>query len=98
MDSETIPELLTRLEREHVPCEEPFGEAHCAGCEYDGCDSDWPCSTARVVAHARSLEAALRWWLCDEHKTEKVAMGDHCLNQDCQYARIPVRAALGEAQ
>jgi hypothetical protein len=42
----------------------------------------------------QALAAHMRWWLCDEHKTEKVAMGDHCLNQDCQYART----ALGSNQ
>lgn len=49
---ETIPELLDRLEREHVD-----HAGTCNGC--DGFDW-WPCERARVVAHARSLEAALR--------------------------------------
>jgi hypothetical protein len=43
----------------------------------------------------QALAAHMRWWLCDEHKTEKLAMGDHCLNQDCQYARTALAAYPG---
>ena len=54
----TTEELLSRMEREHVQrpcCESP-------ACPWPSvcnrCLVDWPCDTARLVAHARSLEAA----------------------------------------
>ena len=51
----TTEELLSRMEREHVQ------QGHlCVGCWDAGTDDYWlPCDVARVVAHARSLEAAL---------------------------------------
>ena len=55
MNPETTEELLSRLEREHVQ------QGHlCVGCWDAGTDDYWlPCDVARVVAHARSLAAAL---------------------------------------
>lgn len=59
MSTETTPELLSRLEREHVrrikgcPCSVCSRE--CQTCKNM---TTWPCDTARLVAHARSLEAA----------------------------------------
>ena len=64
---ETTEELLSRLEREHVSCDGTNCELDEAGphciqtairekVEFE----PWPCDVARVVAHARSLEAARR--------------------------------------
>jgi hypothetical protein len=53
MTEESIPELLARLEREHVRngklklCKESDGEWPVT----------WPCDVVRLVAHIRSLEA-----------------------------------------
>ena len=54
MNPETTEELLARLEREHVA--DPKYPELCREC-YE--QSLFPCETARVVAHARSLGAAL---------------------------------------
>ena len=67
MEPETTEELLSRLEREHVSCDGTNCELDEAGphciqtairekVEFE----PWPCDVARVVAHARSLEAARR--------------------------------------
>ena len=56
---ESIPELLARLEREHAPCEEDLGGIHASmGTHCGTCEQSWRCDVARLVAHARSLEAA----------------------------------------
>jgi hypothetical protein len=56
---ESIPELLARLDREHAKRDSQLAKhprfAHFCG----KCLTDWPCETARLVAHIRSLEAAL---------------------------------------
>jgi hypothetical protein len=50
---ESIPELLARLEREHVA-----RSKFCVGCWDAGADNYLlPCDIARLVAHIRSLEA-----------------------------------------
>ena len=54
MDAEeSIPELLARLEREHVQAAyvTASGEPCCLECQ-----EAWPCDSARLVAHIRSLE------------------------------------------
>ena len=58
MSTETTPEMLDRLEREHVSSNylPQYGPPICLWC---GWNTPYPCSVARVVAHARSLEAAL---------------------------------------
>ena len=60
MNPETTEELLSRMEREHVPCpgngsDEPHNE-HCM----EDWGEPWPCDSALLVAHGRSLEAARR--------------------------------------
>jgi hypothetical protein len=62
---ESIPELLARLEREHKREEgETFEDEEftngpwCNSYDHDAPPVEWPCDLARVVAHARSLEAA----------------------------------------
>jgi hypothetical protein len=54
VSTETIPDLLARLERAHVSGGESNGRKFC-----QCCGQWWPCTEARVVAHIRSLEAAL---------------------------------------
>jgi hypothetical protein len=55
MTEESIPELLARLEREHVLSRyQPL-----EGRKYCLCGQHAPCSAVRLVAHARSLERAL---------------------------------------
>jgi hypothetical protein len=58
---ESIPELLARLEREHTPCELCSKSSqyvpHCAA-NHGRHHETVPCDVARLVAHARSLEAA----------------------------------------
>ena len=75
MSTETTEELLSRMEREHVQ------QGHlCVGCWDAGTDDYWlPCDVARVVAHARSLEAALR-----EVTEERNRWMGHCDNSDWQ--------------
>ena len=53
MEPETTEELLSRMEREHVP--NIYHPNRCAACD----PVVWPCDVGRVVAHARSLAAAL---------------------------------------
>ena len=94
MSTETTEELLSRMEREHVQrpcCESP-------ACPWPSvcnrCLVDWPCETARLVAHARSLAAALREF--GDHKDTcnyYMAWHDNKRQCDCGLA-----AALGEAQ
>ena len=55
MNPETTEELLARLEREHV-AERSWGSAFC---KIDR-GQPYPCETALLVGHARSLEAARR--------------------------------------
>ena len=86
----TTEELLSRMEREHVQ------QGHlCVGCWDAGTDDYWlPCDVARVVAHARSLAAALREF--GDHKDTcnyYMAWHDNKRQCDCGLA-----AALGEAQ
>jgi hypothetical protein len=58
VSTETIPELLCRLECGHSYCNCAHGgnsfypDEHCSRCH-----QPYPCDVARVVAHARSLEA-----------------------------------------
>ena len=63
-DSETIPDLLDRLEREHVRAVW-LQDSWCKWCRSP--EQPWPCGPARVVAHARGLQRA-----CDaaEHQRE----------------------------
>jgi hypothetical protein len=101
MTEESIPELLARLEREHVQCK----SGNCTNAKQPHCDCfrDWPCDVARVVAHARSLEAAnerLRW-----QRDQSVEDCDTCLHNGaigCENHApswsVAGRAALGEAQ
>jgi hypothetical protein len=55
VSTETIPELLARLEPEH------FAEKGSKFCYHPDHETmpEFPCDSARVVAHARSLEAAI---------------------------------------
>jgi hypothetical protein len=88
VSTETIPDLLARLEREHVP--DPKYPELCLTCYEQWL---WPCDTAKLVAHARSLDAWIR-----NH-----AM-DHPLGMECAMELVDMldidlgRAALGEAQ
>jgi hypothetical protein len=72
---ESIPELLARLEREHVA-----RSKFCVGCWDAGADNYLlPCDIARLVAHIRSLERTLPYlWFAasswDEYATPKEAM------------------------
>ena len=54
-DSETIPDLLDRLEREHVRAVW-LQDSWCKWCRSP--EQPWPCGPARVVAHARGLQRA----------------------------------------
>jgi hypothetical protein len=102
MTEESIPELLARLEREHV--RNPIGQGAAVG-ERCVCGERWPCQSdpARLVAHARSLEAAnerLRW-----QRDQSVEDCDTCLHNGaigCENHApswsVAGRAALGEAQ
>ena len=84
----TTEELLSRMEREHVQ------QGHlCVGCWDAGTDDYWlPCDVARVVAHARSLEAALESFA----PAIAYAMAKTWKPEDfAEYRRL---AALGEAQ
>jgi hypothetical protein len=87
VSTETIPELLASLEREHV--RNPIGQGAAVG-ERCVCGERWPCQSdsARLVAHARSLEAALR---------ELLFAIEGGLPTKTQIYH-DVRAALGEAQ
>jgi hypothetical protein len=58
VSTETIPELLDRLERHHTRTDRSSTRREVWACST--CIVAWPCSVARVVAHARSLEAALK--------------------------------------
>jgi hypothetical protein len=55
VSTETIPELLARLEQEH------FAEKGSKFCYHPDHETmpEFPCDSARLVAHARSLERAL---------------------------------------
>jgi hypothetical protein len=78
MTEESIPELLARMERSHSEVIFYFGE-HSGRCI---CGVRWPCSTARVVAHARSLEdiaAKLRENLDEHHENEDATNCAMCL-------------------
>ena len=100
MEPESIPDLLARLEREHVQAAyvTASGEPCCLECQ-----EAWPCDFARLVAHARSLERVLTE-LTDALDTEDVAVasiGGLTWGQAVQHtglARVKARAALGEAQ
>jgi hypothetical protein len=92
VNPETTEELLSRMEREHVPCPgngsaEPHNE-HCM----EDWGAPWPCDSARLVAHIRSLEAALTKIAESTHAWESDAVADalHELGDPW--------AALGEAQ
>jgi hypothetical protein len=85
---EAIPELLARLERIHQPCCPDPSEA----CSCQTCREPWPCDTARLVAHIRSLEAALK----SMEPAIAYAIGKTWKPEDfAEYRRL---AALGEAQ
>jgi hypothetical protein len=57
VSTETIPELLARLEREHPKRDSQLAK-HPRFAYFCGkCLNDWPCDIARLVAHTRSLEA-----------------------------------------
>ena len=92
MEPETTEELLSRMEREHVP--NIYHPNKCAACD----PALWPCERARLVAHARSLEAGLLSMRCYQHMMSKLAMNEPCPDyletSHCEIAR----AALGEAQ
>jgi hypothetical protein len=92
MTEESIPELLARLERKHSEVIF-YNGGHSGRC---CCGTLWPCDTARVVAHARSLEAALR----------EIQKGEGAFSRDpFEHAIAAIEnmkglagAALGEAQ
>ena len=57
-DSETIPDLLDRLEREHTR-KDASTVYRVPMPDYCGvCSRPYPCEIARVVAHARGLQRA----------------------------------------
>ena len=98
MTEKSIPEMLARLEREHVP--NIYHPNRCAKCEsYDGFEKAWPCERARLVAHARSLEAALLDTVCYAHRRGAPDEA-RCLPPERTTRAIcrSSRAALGEAQ
>jgi hypothetical protein len=75
VSTETIPELLARLEREHVQCK----SGNCTNAKQPHCDCfrDWPCDVARVVAHARSLGLAQQASCeIDDYDMVRAALGE----------------------
>jgi hypothetical protein len=90
---ESIPELLARLEREHVQAAyvTASGEPCCLECQ-----EAWPCDVARVVAHARSLEAAIRKLEAAKETNEGIEFGfKYVPVEDAYYDLLDI---LGEAQ
>ena len=94
MNPETTEELLSRLEREHVQ------QGHlCVGCWDAGTDDYWlPCDVARLVAHARSLEAALLDLADLQNGPPLIRDTDEWDAVMDRTWKLLGRAALGEAQ
>lgn len=103
MTEESIPELLARLEREHKREEgETFdGEDFtngpwCNSYDHDAPPVEWPCETARLVAHIRSLEAAIRKLEAAKETNEGIEFGfKYVPVEDAYYDLLDI---LGEAQ
>jgi hypothetical protein len=106
VNPETTEELLSRMEREHVPCPgKGSAEPHNEHCMEDW-GAPWPCDVARLVAHIRSLEAA-HDALCGTMQAMWTHLDEsHCLGCKTCAGRVStelerhgeVGAALGEAQ
>ena len=103
MTEESIPELLARFEREHRNCS-CWGEncgvskhpkadwnSHCPRCFVT-----YPCGTARLVGHIRSLEAAIRKLEAAKETNEGIEFGfKYVPVEDAYYDLLDI---LGEAQ